>query len=43
MAPVFVHGTTGFAFVAMYQNQIFFILAVIRWSVYQVAGSIYAA
>ena len=38
-APVFVHDTTGFAFVAMYQNQIFTILAVLRRSVQRVAGS----
>ena len=31
--------TTGFAFVVMYQNQIFIILAVLRRSVYRVAGS----
>ena len=32
-APVFVHDTTGFAFVAIYQNQIFIILAVLRQTV----------
>ena len=32
-APVFVRGTAGFAFVALYQNQIFIILAVLRRSV----------